>query len=203
MKLIPNGALKIKPALFLLILAALTGCSSVYIDGTTKEIPSSQYRHTEPLHPVQVLFEFQTKGVSNTTATNFLKENVIEQISASGLFTEVSERPVAGGALLGITLNNVSVDDDAFKKGFVTGFTFGLVGSQVTDGYICAASYTDSRNAQPIVKRARHAIYTTVGASKSPENAIKVTNFDEAAKLMTRQIISNVLNDLSNDTAFK
>jgi hypothetical protein len=78
MKFIPNGALKIKPALFLLILAALTGCSSVYIDGTTKEIPSSQYRHTEPLHPVQVLFEFQTKGVSNTTATNFLKENVIE-----------------------------------------------------------------------------------------------------------------------------
>jgi hypothetical protein len=203
MKYMPNWALQIRSGLLLLILAALTGCSSIYVDGLSKEIPSTQYRHVEPIHPVQVLFEFQTKGVTNATATDLLKKKVIEQIGASGLFNEVSELPVAGGALLGITLNNVPVDDDAFKKGFVTGFTFGLVGSQATDGYICSASYTNGHNAQPIVKRARHAIYATFGASKSPENATKVASLDEAVKLMTRQVISNVLNDLSNDTTFK
>jgi hypothetical protein len=36
-----------------------------------------------------------------SSATDFLKKNVIEQINSSGLFSEVSERPVPGGALLG------------------------------------------------------------------------------------------------------
>ena len=205
MKLIFLCFLRARTPLLLLTLSvlALQGCSSFYVDGTTKEIPISQYRHAEPIHPVQLLFEFQTKGVTNAVATDFLKKSVIEQVDSSGLFSMVSEEPVAGGALLGITLNNVPVDDDAFSKGFVTGLTFGLAGSKVTDGYICSATYSDGTNAQPIVKRARHAIHTTIGASKAPGNAVKADNLEQAVKLMTRQIISNVLNDLSSDVVFK
>jgi hypothetical protein len=184
-------------------LTALTGCSSFYVDSTTQEVPVSQYRHVEPLHPVQVLFEFQTKGVTNAVATNLLKKSVLEQVDSSGLFSEVSEEPVADGALLGITLNNVPVDDDVFSKGFVTGLTFGLAGSQVTDGYVCSATYSDGTHSKPIVKRARHAIHTTVGASKAPDNAVKADNLEKAVKIMTRQVVSNVLNDLSNDAEFK
>jgi hypothetical protein len=141
--------------------------------------------------------------VSNAAATDLLKKSVIDQINTSGLFSSASDEPVTGDALLGITINNVAVEDDAFSKGFVTGLTFGLAGSQVTDGYVCTASYSNGVTSQPIVKKARHAIHTTVGASKSPANSVKATNLDEAVRLMTRQIISNVLNDLSNDAEFK
>lgn len=74
----------------------LAGCASTYVDGTTREISASQFKKPEPLHPVQALFEFQTKGVTNAHATDFLKVKVIDQIKSSGLFSEVSEGPVTG-----------------------------------------------------------------------------------------------------------
>lgn len=187
----------------LFALVAMTGCSSMYVDGTTKEVAASTYKRVEPVHPVQLLFEFQTRGVPNSRATALLKARVIEQVKTSGLFSNVTEEPVPDGALLGITLNNVPLTDDAFTKAFVTGLTFGLAGSQVSDGYVCTATYSNGLNAPPIVKNARHAIHTTIGASAAPGNAVKAANIDEAVTLMARQIISNVLNDLTLDSNFK
>lgn len=181
----------------------LSGCANMYVDGTTQEISSSQFRKPDPLHPVQVLFEFQTKGVSNARATEFLKTPVLEQIKGSGLFSDVSEGPVAGGSLLSLTLNNVPVTDDAFSKGFVTGLTFGLAGSQVTDGYVCTVRYTNGDAGTAITKLARHAIHTTLGASAAPKNATPAADAKEAVTTMAHQVVSNVLNDLSHDAAFK
>jgi hypothetical protein len=181
----------------------LTGCANMYVDGTTREVSVSQYRKPDPVEPVQVLFEFQTEGVANVQGTEFLKTQVVDQVKESGLFSEVAEGPVAGGALLSITLNNVPITDDVFSKGFVTGLTFGLVGSQASDGYVCTARYVESAGTQAIVKQARHAIHTTVGASAAPANAIKANDAEEAVTTMTRQIVSNVLNDLSHDATFK
>jgi hypothetical protein len=189
--------------MLLFFLLPITGCTSVYVDSMTQEIPVSEYRRLATVHPVQLLFEFQTNGVVNAVATGALKESVAEQVSASGLFSEVTEEPVPGGALLGITVNNVAVTDDAFSKGFVAGLTFGLAGSQVTDGYICTAKYSDGTDAPLVEKRARHAIHATVGASSKPDQAVEVSGFDEAVNLMMRQVISNVLNDLSNDIVMK
>lgn len=184
-------------------LVALTGCASMYVDGATNEVPATEFRKTDPAHPVQVLFEFQTKGVANATATNFLKPRLLAQIKDSGVFSEVSEAPSANAALLSIQLNNVPMQDDAFSKGFVTGLTFGLAGSQVSDGYVCTATYTPAGSGTPIVKQARHAIHTTVGAAAAPGNATKADNAEAAVTLMMRQVVSNVLNDVTRDGAFK
>lgn len=203
MKAIMNiGSFTFRGAI-LLIAILLTGCSNMYVDGSMKEINPSEFRKPDPAPPVQALFEFQTKGVVNARATDFLKERVINQIKSSGLFSEVSDKPVSGGGLLSITLNNVPITDDAFSKGFVTGFTFGLVGTQVTDGYICTARYMTNASNQAIEKKARHAIHTTVGNAAAPTNAIKAKNGEEAVTTMTRQIVSSVLYDLSVDTDFK
>lgn len=202
-----RGSRKIAAAARALItmagIAILSGCANMYVDGTTKEVSASTFKKPEAAHPVQVLFEFQTKGVANATATGFLKTRVIDQVKESGLFSDVSENPAAGGAMLSITLNNVPVTDDAFSKGFLTGLTFGLAGSQVSDGYVCTARYLDGNNGQAIVKKARHAIHTTIGAAATPQNATKAANADEAVFTMTRQVVSNVLNDLSLDSSFK
>ena len=203
MNVIQDWASVARRVFVLLAAAALTGCASFYVDSNTKEIDAAQYKRSEPRHPVQLLFEFQTKGVTNANATALLKTRVIEQVKASGLFTEVGEAPAAGGALLGITLNNVPLSDDAFSKGFVTGLTFGLAGSQVSDGYVCTARYSVATNAAPIVTQARHAIHTTVGASAAPSNGVKVASVDEAVTLMARQVISNVLNDLTQSPDFR
>jgi hypothetical protein len=99
-------------------------------------------------------------------------------------------------------LNNVALSDDAFSKGFVTGLTFGLAGSQVSDGYICTARFTPASGQGAVTKSARHAIHTVLGVAASPGNATKATNLEEAAHTMQRQVLSQVLNDLSRDPAF-
>jgi hypothetical protein len=182
---------------------SFTGCANMYVDTGTPEVQAAAFKKPKTLHPVQVQFEFQTKDVANARATEFLKTRVTDQVAASGLFSGVSESPAPGGSLLSITLNNVPLTDDAASKGFVTGLTFGAKGSQVSDGYICTVRYSGGMGVEPIVKQARHAIHTTLGSSPAPANAVKAENPQEAVTTMTRQVVSHVLNDLSQDGAFK
>lgn len=180
----------------------LGGCASAYLDGATREVPVAHFKKPATPAPVQLLFDFQTKGVANAQVTALLRERVLAQVKSSGLFSDVGSAAVPNGAVLSITINNVPLTDDAFSKGFVTGLTFGLAGSQVSDGYVCTASYRASADAPPLVKHARHAIHTTMGAAATPGNAIKMANHTEAAHQMTTQVVSNLLNDVSQD-AFK
>jgi len=198
-----NWARRAALGLFLTATALLGGCASVYVDGNTKEIPAAQFKKPASPAPVQLLFDFQTKGVANAQATALLRDRVIAQVKASGLFSEVGSAAVPNGAMLSITVNNVPMTDDAFTKGFVTGLTFGLAGSQVSDGYICTATFRSADGATPVTKQARHAIHTTMGAAATPGNATKVADHREAAFQMTTQVVSNVLNDLSQDANFK
>lgn len=193
----------LKLSLITFFFLTLTGCATIYVDNATKEISASEFKSPEPKQPVMLVFEFQTKGVANTRATEYLKTRVLDQVKDSGIFSEVSLSPVAGGRVLSITLNNVPLTDDAFSKGFVTGLTFGLAGSSVSDGYVCTARYLSTADQPAIVKQARHAIHATLGAKAAPGNATKAANAEEAVTLMTRQVLSNVLNDLSHDAAFQ
>lgn len=189
------------------VLATLTalasGCASVYVDTATREVDAAQFRKPAQPQAAQLLFEFQTKGALNTRATDFLKAQVTEQIKTSGLFSQVDEKPVAGGALLSVTLNNVPLTDDAFTKGFVTGLTFGLAGSQVSDGYVCTVKYVGPGQPEALVKTARHAIHTTVGASSAPANGVKADSIEAAVRTMTRQVVSTTLDELSRDERFR
>jgi hypothetical protein len=190
-------------AIPLLGLLTLTGCASFYVDTATKDVYADAYRKPASPRPVQVVFEFQTKGVANARATQYLAPQVMEQIRGSGLFSELKETPVEGGALLSIVLNNVPLTDDAFGKGFVTGLTFGLAGSQVSDGYVCTMKYLVQPQAPAISSTARHAIHTVMGAKDAPANGTRMDSLEMAVKTMTRQIVSTALDGLSRDPEFK
>ena len=192
----------LRVAAALALAALLGGCASVYVDGAVKEVPASALSKPAKAVPVQVFFEFQTKGVANAQATSLLKAKVLEQINQSGLFASLVEQPSAGSGQLSITLNNVPISDDAFSKGFVTGLTFGLAGSQVSDGYICSAKFTPGDGAPAVTKSARHALHTTIGNAAAPGNATKAANVQGAVFTMTRQVLSQVLSDLSKDPSF-
>lgn len=185
------------------VFASLGGCAAFYVDGHAPEVPASQFK--KPVNPpeVQLVWEFQTKGVSNARATEWLKTHVQEQISGSGLFSKVSEAPVPGGALLTATVNNVPLDNDAAAKGFVAGLTFGLAGQTVGDGYESILRYTPAQvGASPLVKSGKHVLYTSIGTGGPPAGAQKMASGEEAVTTMLRQLISRTLDDLSQDPAF-
>lgn len=183
--------------------ALLTGCANFYVDGNTKEVPASAFAKPEQPEPVQLVVEFQTKGVTNARATGQLKTMVADSVRSTGLFSEVRDVPAPKAGLLSVTLNNVPLTDDAAAKGFMAGLTFGAAGQQVTDGYICTVSYLAPGQITPIVKTARHAIHTTVGAAHAPANSWKAPSIQEAVRTMVRQVMSVTLNDLSHDPAFR
>ncbi len=179
----------------------MSGCASMYVDTATRDIQPGDIKPVAQPQPVQLKFEFQTKGAPNATATAYLKDQVAEQVKKSGLFSSI-DGP-AGGALLNIVLNNIPLTDNPEGKGFVTGLTFGLAGSVVTDGYVCKLTYLPAGDAQPVNKEVRHAIHATIGNANPPENAIPSKDGDEAVRTMTRQIVDNALKDLSHDPNFK
>ncbi len=194
---------KLFTAMAVSLAVVLSGCASIYVDKATPEIPSSAFKKPASPKPVQVLVEFQTKGVANAAVTNILAPKIIGQIKESGLFTDVRSTPAPDGSLLSVTLNNVPLTDDAFNKGFVTGLTFGLAGSQVSDGYVCTLKYTPTTQSPPITKTARHAIHAVLGAKEGPANGIKVDSIEVGVYTMTRQIVSTALDELSRDPGFK
>jgi hypothetical protein len=160
---------------------AMTGCASFYVDNGVKEVGNSQFVKVQPQHAVQLLFVAQTKGIDNVQVTAKLRPMVVERIKATGLFTDISDTPVPGGALLNVTWNNVSLSDHPEARGFVTGATFGLVGTTVGDGFIVKASYSAQPGAPTISKEARHAVYTSIGATSGPDApATKVDNVQTA-----------------------
>lgn len=180
--------------------ALMTGCANMYVDTATKEVPVSEMKKVAQAKPAVIAFEFQTKGAPNAQATKLLQEAVTAQVMESGLF---SAAPAGAGAgMLTISLNNIPLTDNAEGKGFVTGLTFGLAGSAVTDGYVCTLSYLPAGQSTPIVKTARHAIHATIGNASPPAGAGKSVDGVTAAKTMTRDVLSNVLRDLSFDPSF-
>ena len=51
----------------------VTGCASHYVDTALKDVPVAKVKKIDNPQPVQLLFEFQSKGATNSPATNQLK----------------------------------------------------------------------------------------------------------------------------------
>jgi len=187
----------------ILVMSMLSGCATAYVDTTLKDLKAEDRVKVANAQPVQLVFEFQTKGTPNSQATEMLKPVVLKAVQESGAFTQITETPPANKALLHIAINNVALSDDAFAKGFVTGFTFGLVGSTVGDGYICTLDYFPAGGGPKITKSERDAIYTSLGATAStPQHAQKMPGLEQAVNFMARKIVANAVNELAKDPAF-
>jgi len=187
-------------------LAMLPGCGTVYIDSGLQDLKPGEKAAAAHPQPVQLLFEFQTKGVPNGQAADKIRGQVTDAVQASGLFSTVSTDPVSSGALLHIVINNVPLngetDQTAYDKGFKVGFTFGLVGDVVGDGYICTADYQPDAKAKQISASSNDAIYMKLGNTDDPPHADKVASIDDAVKLMVSRVVSHALNDLAKDPSF-
>lgn len=187
--------------LLLLASTMLSGCLSakMYVDPALPKVSKADMPVLPAPRPVQVLFEFQTKGSANATATSDIRPRVLAVAEQSGLFSSVSDTASAGDpGILKVVINNVP-SDDAAAKGFGTGLTFGLAGSMVTDGYVCTASYThDGHTTEATVK---HAIYTTIGNHAAPQGLTPLQPIDAVHQVMD-QLTWNALKQLADKKAF-
>lgn len=191
------------PVTFLVATTLLiTGCASHYVDTALKDVPANRTAQVKAPRPVQLLFEFQTKGATNSRATDNLKKRATELVTNSKLFSVVSPEPVAGGSVLSIVVNNIPLTSDVAAKGFVTGLTFGLAGTAVTDGYVCTVDFLPGPTSPKITSVVRHAIHTTVGNAGAPANAAKAANIQEAVDTMFRQLVTNGLNNIASNPTF-
>ncbi len=137
-------------------------------------------------------------------AQNFLRERIVTDVKASGLFSDVTDAPTTDGAVLSVVLNNVADLKRAESDGVKTGLTLGLAASTVTDGYVCNITYLGGgASAVKVTKTTQQFIYTTVGLFGSdPPNATKMKSLDEAIYTMTDQVLAHTLNDLAADSTF-
>ena len=198
-----TGATLLARAFAIAAISALSACGSFYVDDSIHDLTAAERAPVAAPKPVQLIFDFQTKGVSNTRARDLVSAQATTAVKDSGLFSTVGPDAQPDGAVVQVTINNVPLDDNAFAKGFMVGFTFGLVGTTVGDGYICTVDYLGGPNEARITKMERDAIYTSLGATAStPVHATKMKGLDEALHLMVHKCVGNALNDLARDPGF-
>lgn len=172
-----------------------------FVDNALGDVAQADRAAVTDPKPVQIIFQFKTKGAPNARATNYLKERVTELVKSSGIFSSVTTEPVAGGAIVAITIDNIP-QENAASQGFATGLTFGLRGTSVADYYVATTEYVSGPGVATISKSARHTMYTAIGRTEPPANATQAKNVDEAITLLVRQLVERMLTDLGKDAAF-
>ncbi|MFM0174766.1 hypothetical protein PQR33_36175 [Paraburkholderia sediminicola] len=185
------------------LVLSLSACMTPhsYVDAKLGETDYATLKKSATPQPVQLLVEFQTKGVPNARATDYVRSHVYEQVAQSGLFSQVSYSPVPSGRKLSISINNVPLTDNVAAKGFGVGLTFGLAGTMITDGYECTASYIEPGH-DAVTKVVKHAIYSTIGHASGPDG-LKPMPLQQASDTVLRQVVGKSLEqlDLSTDIA--
>lgn len=145
------------------------GCASSYVDPKYQDVAMTDIQAPSARHRLRLRVEFQTNGTPNERAAKYFHERVEAILQKTGVVELVKAEDTAAAEELTLMLNNVGDVNDAMRKGFGTGLTFGLVGTMVTDGYILQASYVPGNGKSKVQHQYEHAIYTTIGNAEGPK----------------------------------
>lgn len=186
--------------LLLLAVPQTVIAAKFFVDGSELAIPPEQKIVPTAPKPVQLLFEFQRDGGPNPQATKYVKPFIVEDLKASGFFSEVLDTPAAEGAVLSIKFNNIIKPDElakAKKDGFRTGLTFGLFASTVvTDYYQVTFEYIAHSGATPVTTVVYHRLVTTMGKIKEPIPGVQFKKVDHAVRELVRQATGRGINNV-------
>ena len=112
-----------------------------------------------------------------------------QQHSSSDLVTRMSYN--ANGVRDMLNLVSLNLGRDLFT-------IIGLVGTMITDGYECTASYVEPGH-DVVTKVVKHAIYTTIGNASGPDG-LKPMPIQQASTTALRQLVGKSLEELNQST---
>ncbi len=192
--------------LFSFSLSAPALAAKWYIDNTLGEVkPEERVTVTTP-QPVQLIFEFQRDGKAVPRAVKEVKPMILETLKERAIFSELSEKPTANGALLNIVINNV-VDKEELarlkKKAFGAGLSFGLASGVVaTDRYFVSFELIPATGKPSIKANLEHAIHMKFGKANVEVPGTEVKKVMDAVRGMVRQSVSRGMNSIAADPGF-
>ena len=177
-------------------ITSLSACLS------TKTYPDPQYRKASSASmgtfsaPIKVRLEvvFQRNGKNMPKVVKTVRPMVEKHLTGSGAFVLVTDSTAPA---LRFTLNNVANLDDAMKKGFVTGLTFGGKGSTVTDYYEAKIELMAANGNQ--TKNYKHALVSTIGNADAPLQGVAPLKMMDAFNVVVQDIVLNFVQDMKTD----
>ena len=187
------------------LMIGFTGCQTAHhVDTRYRNTAATALATAAAPKPVCFQFEYQTNGSPNSQNTAALRDTVYKTVMGSGCFSEVSLSPVADGANLRVNINNqIEGKAGAFFKGFFSGLTFGLLGYNVQDKFLCTMEYQSASGMPKITQATQGGVWASGGLIKLPlSNAEPMASTDAAIKQMAQWAVSDTLNKVAQDPNF-
>lgn len=140
---------------------------------------------------------FTTNGKPNARATEWVRKQVAERIAAHGAARVAASPADPVAATLRIHMDNIADTGAAWGKGFKTGFTLGIAGSSVEDGY--QFDVTAERAGKPAIQKSyRHLITSVIGGAENPPGLVQLTPA-QAVSTVVDDLVVTMLRDLQRE----
>ncbi|HJO25974.1 MAG TPA: hypothetical protein QF730_01900 [Planctomycetota bacterium] len=174
-------------------LLALTSCisSQSYVDPQFRQASIEELTRPASPHRVALAVEFQRNGAPLPAADGELRSAVVAALEKTGLATVVSSGEELTLHMVG---NNIADMAAATRRGFATGLTLGLAGTNVVDLYEFNLSITGGGH--DTQRAYKHAIHTRVGAGPAPVSGVEPSANGRAFPQVVEDIVVNFLRDL-------
>ena len=190
----------LRPGILVLGLVIIcTGCLSAkhYVDPTFHDANYLSIKTPDSPRPIVVIATFQVNGKPKKEADPIVFRKVTKVLAATRIFIEATNAQTNQAARLEIVVNNIADIGSAEGKGFGTGLTLGLAGSEIVDRYEMTAIYTPA-GGLPIKKIYKHAIYSTIGAHSAPAG-MEPVSIEDAFDQVVEDMLLNFLRDLQKN----
>ena len=171
----------------------LAGCMAPrsYVDPVIPRVAYEDVRRLPNPIPLVLEVEFQRNGEHLEQVDPTLRDATERVLRATGVISPVSG---LGEGKIRIVVNNVTDLGTAFAKGFGTGLTFGLVGSDAIDNYETSITITMGKQ---IITRIgiRHRIITAIGNTSIPPG-VETMGTDAAFSRALEQMVLFAFKDI-------
>ncbi len=178
------------------VLALSSACidSAAFVDPSFRRIEYSDLKR--PRLPRRVVLDvvFQRNEEHKPDVDPVVMKKVGRVLRDSGCFLPVAKDIDKRADRLMIVLDDVTNPGSDALTGIGTGVTFGLVGSEVTNGFVFTVTY-EKAGSERDVKVYRHAIHTTVGNRSPPAGMVPMTP-SEAFERVIEDLVLDWLGDL-------
>jgi hypothetical protein len=192
--------------MLLCVFSCCIGCMSIKSYYPIYEHPKHTLSSLKPLPvkpTIEFTFDFQTNGVSASGVTNKWSPYFVQVLEGTKLFSRINPKGTPSDYTLYIQMNNVCDSlGGAYAQGFMSGLTFGTVGTKVTDNYVVKA-HLQNNAGQTVKKEYSYGLVSTSGLIKGDvKNATEYKTLDEAFKEIIDQIVYHWLLDMEKETSF-